>query len=54
MSTTIFKADLARHLGNVGEALGIPVEGRCVVMRSDESYMINGIRFWSANDWPMR
>ena len=53
-STTTFKADLARHLGSVGEALGIPGEGRGVVMRSDESHGVNGIKFWSAHDWLMR
>lgn len=53
-STTTFKADLARHLGSVGEALGIPEEGRGVVMRSDESHGVNGIKFWSAHDWLMR
>jgi predicted AAA+ superfamily ATPase len=53
-STTTFKADLARHLGSVGEALGIPEEGRGVVMRSDESHWVNGIKFWSAHDWLMR
>lgn len=53
-STTTFKADLARHLGGVGAALGIPEEGRGVVMRSDESHMVNGTKFWSASDWLMR
>lgn len=53
-STTTFKADLAHHLGSVGDVLGIPEEGRGVVMRSDESHMVNGIKFWSADDWPMR
>ena len=53
-STTTFKADLARHLGGVGDALDIPEEGRGVVMRSDESHMVNGTKFWSANDWLMR
>ena len=53
-STTTFRADFARHLGSVGDALGIPEEGRGVVMRSDESHVVNGIKYWSAHDWLMR
>ena len=53
-STTTFKAEFARHLEGVGDALGIPAEGRCVVMRSDESHVVNGTKFWSAHDWLMR
>lgn len=53
-STTTFKADLARHLGSVGDALGIPAEGRGVVLRSDESHVVMGTKFWSAHDWLMR
>ena len=52
--TSTFRADLARHLGGVGDALGIPEDGRGVVMRSDESHVVNGTKFWSANDWLMR
>ena len=53
-STTTFKAEFARHLDSVGDALGIPEEGRGVVMRSDESHVVNGTNFWSAYDWLMR
>ena len=53
-STTTFKVEFARHLGIVGDALGIPEEGRAVVMRSDESHVVNGTKFWSAHDWLMR
>ena len=53
-STTTFKADFARHLGSVGDALGMPEKSRGVVMRSDASHMVNGIKFWSAHDWLMR
>ena len=53
-STTTFKAEFARHLGSVGNALNIPEEGRGVVMRSDESHVVNGTDFWSAHDWLMR
>ena len=53
-STTTYKADLARHLESVGDALGIPMEGRGVVMRSDESHVVNGVKHWSAHEWLMR
>jgi predicted AAA+ superfamily ATPase len=53
-STTTYKPDLARHLGSVGDALAIPVEGRSVVMRSDASHTVNGVKHWSAHDWLMR
>lgn len=53
-STTTFRADFARHLVSVGNALGIPEEGRGVVMRSDESHVVNGTKYWSAHDWLMR
>ncbi len=53
-STTTFRAEFARHLGSVGDALGIPQEGRGVVMRSDASHVAGGVRFWSAHDWLMR
>ena len=53
-STTTFKADFARHLRSVGDDLGIPDEGRGVVMRSDESHVVSGTKFWSAHDWLMR
>ena len=53
-STTTYKADLARYLESVGDALGTPMEGRGVVMRSDESHVVNGTKFWSAHDWLMR
>ena len=53
-STTTYKPDLARHLGSVGDALRIPVEGRSVVMRSDASHTVNGVKHWSAHDWLMR
>ena len=47
-------AGFARHLGRVGDALGISEEGRGVVMRSNESHVVNGIKYWSAYDWLMR
>ena len=53
-STTTFKADLARHLESVGDDLNMPEKGRGVVMRSDASHTVNGIKFWSAQDWLMR
>ena len=53
-STTTFKTDLARHLGSVGDALGIPEEGRGVVMRSDTSHVVNGVKHWAAHEWLMR
>jgi len=53
-STTTFKLGLARHLGSVGDALGIPTEGRGVIMRSDASHIVNETKFWSAHDWLMR
>ena len=53
-STTTYRADLARHLESVGDALGIPKERRGVVMRSDASHVVNGIEHWSAHDWLMR
>ena len=53
-STTTFKGEFARHLRSVGDVLGIPEEGRAVVMRSDESHMVNNTMFWSAHDWLIR
>jgi predicted AAA+ superfamily ATPase len=53
-STTTYKPELARHLSGVGDALGIPEEGRGVVMRSDKSHVVNGVRHWSAHEWLMR
>ena len=53
-STTTYKPGLAQHLGSVGDALRIPVEGRSVVMRSDASHTVNGVKHWSAHDWLMR
>lgn len=53
-STTTFKPGLARHLDSVGDALGVPDEGRSVVMRSDASTVVNGVKYWSAYDWLMR
>ncbi|MBQ9020914.1 MAG: ATP-binding protein [Eggerthellaceae bacterium] len=53
-STTTFRAEFARHLAGVGDALGIPEEGRGVVMRSDASHVAGGVKFWSAHDWLMR
>ena len=53
-STTTFKADFARHLESVGDALGIPQGGRGVIMRSDASHVVGGVTFWSARDWLMR
>jgi len=53
-STTTYKPDLARHLGVVGDALGVPEESRGVVMRSDVSHAVNGTKHWSAHDWLMR
>lgn len=53
-STTTFKAEFARHLESVGDALGIPQEGRSVVMRSDNTHTVGGVKFWSAHDWLMR
>jgi hypothetical protein len=41
-------------LSGVGDALGIPEEGRGVVMRSDKSHVVNGVRHWSAHEWLMR
>ena len=53
-STTTYKPELARHLSGVGDALGIPEEGRGVVMRSDKSHVVNGVKHWSAHEWLMR
>lgn len=53
-STTTFKAEFARHLRSVGDALGIPEEARGVIMRADASHVVNGAKFWSAHDWLMR
>ena len=53
-STTTYKPDLARHLGGVGDALGIPEEGQGVVMRSDTSHVVNGVKHWAAHEWLMR
>jgi hypothetical protein len=53
-STSTYKPDLAHHLRGVGDALGIPVEGRGVVMRSDTSHTVSGIKHWAAHDWLMR
>ncbi|MDO4538950.1 MAG: ATP-binding protein [Coriobacteriales bacterium] len=53
-SSSTFKAEFARHLESVGNALGVPKERRFVVMRSDASHVINGIRHCSARDWLMR
>ena len=53
-STTTYKPDLARHLGSVGDALGISEEGQGVVMRSDASHVVNGIKHWAAHEWLMR
>ena len=53
-STTTYKAEFARHLGGVGDALGIPIEGRGVVMRSEESHVVCGIKHWAAHEWLMR
>lgn len=53
-STTTFRADFARHLGGVGDALGVPEENRGVVMRSDATHVVNGTKYWSAHDWLMR
>lgn len=47
---TYVKHDVAGYI----DALGIPEEGRGVVMRSDESHVVNGIKYWSAHDWLMR
>lgn len=53
-STTTFRSDFARHLGSVGDTLSIPEKGRSVVMRSDSSHVVGGVKFWSAHDWLMR
>ena len=53
-STSTYRPDLARHLRSVGDALCIPVKGRCVVMRSDTSHTANDIKHWAAHDWLMR
>lgn len=52
--TTTYRPDLAHHLRGVGDALGIPVEGRGVVMRSDTSHTASGIKHWAARDCLMR
>lgn len=53
-STTTFKTDLMRHLVSVGDELGVPQGRRGLVMRSDTSHVIDGVKIWSANDWLMR
>lgn len=53
-TTTTYKPDLARHLGGVGDALGIPEGGRGVVMRSDASHVAKGVKHWAAHEWLMR
>ena len=53
-STSTYKPDLAHNLRGVGDALGIPVEGRGVVMRSDTSHTVSNIKHWAAHDWLMR
>ena len=53
-STTTYRPSLSRHLGAVGDALGIPVERRGVVLRSDASHVVDGVKFWSAHEWLMR
>ena len=53
-STTTYKPELARHLGNVGDVLGIPEEGRGVVMRSDASHVVSGVKHWAAHEWLIR
>lgn len=53
-STTTYRPSLSRHLGAVGDALGIPAERRGVVLRSDASHVVDGVKFWSAHEWLMR
>lgn len=53
-SSTTFRDGYARHLGSIGDVLNIPGKGRGVVMRSDTSHVVNGVKFWSAHDWLMR
>lgn len=48
------KPEYARHLDSIGDELGIPGNGRSVVMRSDTSHTVKGTRFWSARDWLLR
>ena len=53
-ASSTFRSNFTRHLDKVGDLLGIPREKRGVVMRSDDSHVLNGIKLWSAHDWLMR
>lgn len=49
-SSATYHHDYARHLGKVGELLGIPSEMRSVVLRVDKSYVSQGVKVRSIID----
>ena len=53
-STRTYSASLTRNLAKVGELLGIPLENRHLVMRSETTRRIAGVRVWSAEGWMLR
>ena len=50
-SSETYHGKYARHLGRVGEELGIDVDGRMVVLRVQDSYRSEDVQVVSARDW---
>lgn len=46
-----YRDSFARHLGRVGDALGIPPEGRAVVARVESGFRARGAAVIAARDW---
>ena len=50
-SSETYHGKYARHLGRVGEELGIDVDGRMVVLRVQDSYRSEDVQVVPARDW---
>lgn len=49
-----YQPAFARHLSPIGDDLGIPPQGRYLVMRADKTTTVAGVKVWSASDWLLR
>lgn len=53
-SSRTFRNSFTRHLDVVGKLMGIDTERKAVIMRSDQTTEVGGLKIWSVSDWARR
>ena len=53
-SSRTFRNSFTRHLNAVGTLMGIDAGREAVIMRSDQTTEVGGLKIWSVSDWARR